>query len=875
MLYFYYYIIVLFTVIFSQSLFASNAHLEHMANKAFNNKNYYEALDHYSHLDSLHPEIMKYNARLGICYYYSDYPDKALHFLKIAHDANYTHDNITYYLARAYHLNHLFDQAIAFYKVAKSQTHNKEKLKEIDRYIVNCEYGNIAIKSPAEVNIENIGISINSVYDEYAPNISIDESTIIFTSKRLGSSGNFTTDEGEYYEDIYVSHKINNQWSEPVSLGSHINTTVNDANINLSFDGGKLFIYKNDSLTGNGDIYISNYLQNDWTKPVKLDTTINSVYRETSACFSPKEDFLLFTSDRPGGFGGMDLYCSIKDKNGKWGKAVNLGNQINTPFDEEAPFIHADGRTLYFSSEGHDCIGGFDVFTSTFNTNLKEITKAKNLGYPINTAEDELSFVWSADGSRGYFSTFRPDSYGERDLYVINRKNIKMALIVMNGRVTGKNNAIIPSQIVIVDNKTGKQVAFYDSTKFMGDYTVTLEPGHNYGVFIEARDYLTYSENINIPSNEFYEFKRDVQLVPIEKGGIIVLNNTFFEKGKSNLQAESIPELDRYLQLIKSQNNIVIEIAGHAFDFNDDHQQNYELSQKRAEEVVKYLIRKGADPKKLKAMGYGDLLKSKANVSRTELIILQKLAKNERPTKSKGYYKDQGLIQSQPVSANSYLKENEENFFKADAKIKSKHYIAPVAHKVQGKVNKTGKSQITIYDQDGHKVGETVTDDNGHYQTSFDKVGKKKYLITTNQDNHHASKHVDPVNNQEFHDLSPIRLEKGHKIILHHLYFDFNSATISPSSFKELNRILIMLRQYPNTKIEIGGHTDAIGTFLYNKKLSLTRAEAIKKYFLLKGISEKRLITVGYGKDHPLATNDDELEGRELNRRTEIKILEF
>ncbi len=871
--------IVFFCVSYSVSARVSDVHVEHLANKAFNNKKYYEALEHYSHLDSIHPEIMKYNARLGICYYYADYPDRALHFLKIAHEAKYHQDNITYYLARAYHLNHQFDEAISFYQKAKIETHNKEKISNIERFIQNCNFGKLAIKSPSEVTIENMGISINSIFDEYAPNISIDESTIIFTSKRAGSTGNFTTDDGDFFEDILVSHRVNNQWTEPVSLGNHINTTVNDANINLSFDGGKLFIFKNDSLTGNGDIYLSHFIQQDWTKPTKLDTSINSMYRETSACFSPKEDFILFTSDRPGGFGGMDIYYSIKDNDGKWSKAINVGSAINTSYDEEAPFLHADGRTLYFSSEGHDCIGGFDVFTSTIDVNLKQFSQAKNLGFPINTAEDELSFVWSADGSRGYFATFRPDSYGERDLYVINRKNIKMALIVMNGRVTGKNNAIIPSQIIIVDNKTGKQIAYYDSTKFMGDYTVTLEPGHNYGVFIEAKDYLTYSENINIPINEFYEFKRDVQLVPIDKGGIIVLNNTFFKKGESKLQTESIPELDRYLKLIKTQKNIVIEIAGHAFDFGDDHQANYELSQKRAEEVVKYLVARGASQKNLKAMGYGDLLHTSSKISRTELIILQKLAKNEKPGNSKGYYNEKGLITANKEIAdrNNYLKENEKDFFKAEAstKIKSKNYIAPTAHSVKGKVNKTGKSNITIYDQDGHKVGETTTDEDGHYATTFDKVGQKKYMITTNQQEHHASKMIDPMDTVDFLHLTPIKLEKGHKIILHHVYFEFNSASISPNSFKELNRILIMMRQYPNVKIEIGGHTDAIGTLVYNKKLSLIRAEAVKNYLMLKGIAAERLLTVGYGKEHPLASNDDEQEGRELNRRTEIKILEF
>ncbi len=890
-------VILLFFTISVSILFADDyAKTLHTADKHFHKENYEKAIIEYATLDSLQPNDPHIEARLGVCHYYKDHNEKALHYLEKAYSANYRKDDIEYYLAKAYMLNLKFDLAVKTFEIAKKTTKDNEKAQMIPQLIKNCKNGVELMKKPIEAKVVNMGKSINSPQADYAPNIFIDEKTIIFTSRREGSSSDYVDDFGELMEDIYISQKVDNQWSQPVSIGSHINSKMNDANINLSFDGGQLFIYKNDTITGTGDIYVTNFIDNDWSKPIKIDTVINSEYNETSASFSPDEDYIFFTSDRPGGYGGLDIYFTQKDKKtGKWKHAKNLGPQVNTAFDEESPYMHADGKTLYFCSEGHNSMGGFDVFLTIFDKATNKGSSPQNLGYPISTPDDDLSFVWSADGTRGYFSTFRDDSYGDRDLYMVSRPNVKVSLVVLNGRITtGEKKEIKATDITIIDNATGAVVAHYDSTKFMGDYAVTLTPGKSYGIYVEKKGYLTYSKNIHVPSNEFAEVKEDINLVPIDKGALIVLRNTFFKDSTAEFSSELIPELDRYAEIIKKNPGIIVEIASHAFDFGDDHEKNYELSQKRADAVLKYLMEKDkVDPNTVKGVGYGDLLGAQNHISRTEFIILQKLKKEEKASDTKGHYVDNGTIDKdikdkvkEEVIASAknpkkkkdkYLAEKEKDFYLADNTVqRSKNYIKPEEVSINGSVGMKGKTLIKILDGDGHKIKELYTDENGNYDTKFMRVKGTDYIVVADHANLHDSQTILASETGVItKNLKPVVFGKNDKFTIRNLHYSSNQDVIDPKSYVELNKLVLFLQTYPKIKVEIGGHTDGIGNYAYNKILSDKRATQIKKYLILKHISASRIVAVGYGKSKPLASNDDEAEGREINRRTEIKILEF
>lgn len=883
--------------------------LESEAEQHFKYDRNYEALQAYLKLDSLKPDNPKTIARIGICYLYH-IKSRALPYLEKAKSLNYKDDYLDYYLARAYHLDHQFDKAAALYATSKGSLKSKQVKQDVDLYIRNCADGKIIVRDSIHVKIENLGPAVNSEYPEYAPLITSDESLLVFTSRRpvisKSSKGIRTS------EDIYASYKEGEQWKKAANIGSPINTNGNDASIAFSMDGGEMFIYKSDSLNpSGGSIYVSKKNGDKWDLPVRMNSNINSNSWEPSISISPNEEFLFFTSDRPGGFGGSDIYVS-KKVGKEWGKAKNLGPLINTAYDEDAPFIHPDGRTLYFSSKGHPSIGGFDIYTATYDFEKDSIGTPSNIGYPINTADDEIFFIWSADGTRGYFSATREDTYGRSDIYMVTRPNVDVNLILLSGNVQTIDNKIIASTITIVDNETNKIIGVYDSTKFRDKYAISLVPGKNYAVSIEAKGYLTYSENINIPVNGFHDIKKDIRLVPLDKGGLIVLKNVLFEPGKAELNVTSLHELDRYVKLIEENPNLLVEIAGHAFDL-DDHKSNLDLSEKRAQAVLEYLAKKGAKRENLKAVGYGDKFKvsdeNRLN-TRTEFIIREALAKEQKLKDREAYYVEKGSkavaeakhevensIQSRLFEQDYLLKKDEDVYFgvnnsktlkefKINEEVKEKvkkGVLKPVVLKGMITERSTGAglySIIIITDLNGRKVSETKTSTEGKYSVEVYNAKEKKYTITVHTEGYnYASKDVMvPANSNSIKEIANNfqlnSLEVGQNILLRNIYFDNNSAHFKPESYKELKKLETLLKRNKNLKVEISGHTDSKGDKNYNRTLSQNRADAVVNYLMEKGINTSRIIAKGYGEQKPLASNDDEMEGRELNRRIEFEILQ-
>ena len=407
-------------------------------------KNYMLALSTYLTLDSMEPGNSNIQYRIGSCYLHSTtektkaipYLEKAItNTSRLYDDLSYTEKNAPqsayYELARAYHLNYQLDTAIGTFKKYKSLLHKKHYMQsEIDRNIKMCEYAKEQIKNPINVEIVNMGSGINSQYADYCPVINADETTMIFTSRREGSTGGLKDDEGRFFEDIYVSNKDSGKWSEPVKIGSSINTRDHDAAIGLSADGQRLFIYKEE------DIYQSYLMGETWTVPERMSDNINSDDWETHASITPDGKLLYFVSDRKGGQGKRDIYRSEKLPTGEWGKAENLGTSINTEFEEDAPFIHPNGKTLYFSSKGHNTMGGFDIFYSQLSED-GNWSEPVNIGYPINTTDDDIFYVESSDGKRAYYSSFDKSGLGEKDIYMAVLKDQKeIALTVLKGTMS-------------------------------------------------------------------------------------------------------------------------------------------------------------------------------------------------------------------------------------------------------------------------------------------------------------------------------------------------------------------------------------------------------------------------------------------------------
>lgn len=504
------------------------------AKRAILFNNYADAIPHLDYLlkkDSLNAN---YNYLMGLCYIHLPLQkSKSLKHLLIASkstsnnwsELNFKEKNapnkVYFLLGEVYHFLYNFDKAENYFiKYLEFLKPENADYKITMHMIDICRTAPSLINDSIEISIENLGPPINTEYDEHSPTLTSDENTLIFTSRRKGSTGGLKTDDGKYFEDIYISKKMGNSWTIPEKISTNINTDMHEASICVSGDGQELYLYKDDY--GIGNIYVSTkYITGNWTKPLKLGYQINSSANETNATISADKNTLIFTSDKSGGYGGKDLYMSVRLPNGEWSLARNLGPNINTPYDEEGPFLSSDGYTLYFSSKGHNTIGGYDIFYSEF---IEDSTwnKPKNFGYPINTTDDEIFSYITPDGKRAYFSAVRDDSYGGKDIYVMNLISLpERSSAVIKGRVFFENNDTVPVKniiIKVIDNKTGKIVGQYKPNKETGYYVMILRQNRDYTIICEDENYEFIPKPFTVPANSsFYEIEKPLILEPLGK----------------------------------------------------------------------------------------------------------------------------------------------------------------------------------------------------------------------------------------------------------------------------------------------------------------------------------------------------------------------
>ncbi len=625
-----------------------------------------KALEYYLKANKFNPNNAMLNYKIGQCYIANAEQTKAIKHLEKALRLNpMVAEDINLMLAQAYQLDLQFDKAIEEYqkfrKAIPPQT-AYEMDDKLSKKIDECKTGKKLVKEPVRVFIDNIGKVVNSPYPDYGPIVNADESILYFTSRRPSTTGGKKDDyDFNYFEDIYLSYNRLDSWTKPQNPGEPLNDKQHESVVGISPDGQKLLIYNGDK---GGDIYISRLEGKEWSKPKMLDEPINTKdYHESSACFSPDERTLYFVSDRPGGFGEHDIYKSTLNRNGQWMKPINLGPTINTKYDEDGAFLHPDGKTLYFSSNGHNTMGGYDIFKSVLENGTW--TKPENLGYPINSPDNDIFFSTSASGEHGYYSTKKSGGYGQDDIYVITflgpEKRIVMnsehnllashtqavSETVIESTVEIKSNPVtilkgkihdektgdpVAASIELIDNEKNEVLAVFTSNSATGRYLVSLPAGKNYGIAIKAENYLFHSENFNIPKASIYnEVIKDIPLKKVEVGEKIVLNNIFFDSGKAKLRPESYAELGVLRKLMKDNPGLKIEISGHTDNVGSDNF-NQQLSEKRAKSVVDYLVSQGIDASRLKYAGYGESQPIADNSTeegrqknrRTEFEILEK-----------------------------------------------------------------------------------------------------------------------------------------------------------------------------------------------------------------------------------------------------------
>ena len=479
-----------------------------------------------------------------------------------------------------------------------------DKLKEL------ADFRSFQKENPLPFSPKNMGSAINTEYDEYLPCLTADISSLLFTRR-------------DKSEDFFISNNENGEWSKAEKLPSLLNSTFNEGAGSLSPDGRFIYFARCGAEDGLGscDIYVSEKIGDEWQEPKNLGANVNSSFWDSQPCIASDGRTLFFVSNRKGGVGKSDIYFSYLKDNGEWTKAKNCGTTINTVGDEISPFVHQSNTVLYFASDEHLGMGGFDLFYSKIENG--KFQEAINLGYPLNTAKDESSLTLSAQGDFAIYSS-------DLDLYSFTMpEQIRpIAASYIKGVILDKEtSAPLSARLQIKNLKTGRLAHESFSDKKTGDFLICLAQGEEYAFSIACDNYLFYSENF---STETQNQEKQIFLTPIKAGESIVLKNIFFETNSHSLLASSTAELNTLTELMQNNPKLKVLIEGHTDNVgNAEH--NQILSQQRAEAIVSYLTEKGIEPSRLQAKGYGfsrpiatnDTEEGRALNRRTEIKIIE------------------------------------------------------------------------------------------------------------------------------------------------------------------------------------------------------------------------------------------------------------
>ncbi len=659
------------------------------------------------------------------------------YFLRVYHQSHEFRANIEYKIGQSYQYALQLDHAIEFYQKFREKvltnprykSRGKAALAEIDRRIEECRNGLEFLAFPKEFKIENLGKEINSEADDYGPVLDLNEELLIFTSRRRDGNLNVMVDETDNlpFEDIFTARRSGEKWTMAKNIGEPVNSPYNDSNLALSPDGKSLYTYHD------RDIYVSDKLADgNWSEPKLLPSPINSDSVESSITITQDGNTIYFSSNRFGGLGGKDIYSAKKGKDGLWTEVRNLGPAINTEYDEDGPYIDPTGAILYYSSKGKKGMGGFDLFRAgLLNAAKNTWSEPENLGYPINTPDDDIFFVGSRDSKRGYYASVREGGFGYLDIYRITIPEF-----------VAKEPALLPVKLVVKVQEAG-----------------TLKP-------LDSKVTLHYASD------------NATAAIGTELDGATVF----------------------YLRSPKSQ--------------------EYILSAEKS--------------------GY---------LSVSEKLTIEG-ATGEEKTISRTMVMEPGKDGS-------------------DGKQSYKLLVTVI----DARSRKPIEATVSVLDGSGIRTGD------GTYQNEvyeFNLMAKKgeEFRIAVEKNGYVYQ------NQPVTMDLPTVRrtialsqVIVGSTGIMRYLFFDFASAIIKDESIPELRQLENLLRTNPNIFIEVEGHTDDIGGNALNKTLSQKRANAVKAFLVKQGIADNRITTVGYGETRPLVSNDDEESGRAINRRVAFRVL--
>ncbi len=594
-----------------------------------------KALKQFEIAQNLNPNNALNNYRIGVCYIHSTSPYKAIPYLYKANELNPECDPfLYYYLGLAQQLDSKVDDAATSFKKFENSYKKADNFSKFTAlHKRQLDFAKKYKSDPTRCWVDNVKV-LNTEYDEIAPTITMDGSELIFSSNR--PNGNKPNEVGQYDHDIYVSYNNEGTWQKVKPIPGTVNSSLNDIVNNLSFDGTKLLISKDND--GQSDIYESKLDGAKWSTPEILPYQISSKRtNDMYGAYSPDGYNITFSREINTANRGTDImYSAMQSKMNKDYKAAARIGPVSSQFNDGPIYLHIDDKTMYIASQGHESMGGYDIFVSYRTSGSWSVPK--NMGYPINTPYDDFFFAATANGKYAYISSNRPGGKGGFDIYkvtfwgapkepIVDIENYllasiakpvkdpqienpvsinKVSLTVFKGKtIDAITRKPVKANIEITDNNTGQIIEHFTTNSATGKFLLSLKAGKNYGIAVKADGYLFHSENFDLPKNSDYNMvDKVIELKNIAVGSKIQLRNIFFDIGKSTLRPESNSELDRLVQLMKDVPSLKVEISGHT-DNTGSASLNNNLSQDRAEAVVNYLIGKGISKSRLTAKGYG------------------------------------------------------------------------------------------------------------------------------------------------------------------------------------------------------------------------------------------------------------------------------
>lgn len=780
-----------------------------------------------------------YNYWMGKSLYLTYKKNQALTFFDKVHEINPDIDkDFHYYYGLTLHYNERIDDAIREYSTDLTQFEpDDDRYLAVLNRISQAEYAKKFKKrrDAKLVKIENMGESINTEFAEHSPVISADNDLLMFTARRPDSKG---ADPEHYFydEDVYISRKTGESWSAAENVGFPINGKGHDATISLTADAQTLYIYRHKKF---GGLYRTDFdaAGNKWKEPRAVEKPVNSKYYEASIAQSADSSLLFFSSDRPGGYGGLDIYMARREGK-EWGEPENMGPVINSAFDEDAPFLHPDGVTLYFSSEGSNSMGGFDIFVTEYDSSSSSWLSPLNMGPPVNTADDEIYFVLSKDGKTGYFASGREGGYGEKDIYIAKfpyfRYPKRYYALEVAGIVQDVNTLdTLASTIKLIDQGTG-EVLDETSTDESATYNFQLEPERAYSLEVSSAGYDPVSEEFETPKlqDEDVTLERNIF---VSRAAVVVpevkpppppeFQHIYFDFDKDKLRKSAREELDIIADLLLKNKDMKVEVRGHT-DYYGTYDYNVDLSHRRTASATSYLIDRGI---------------SSARIVETWFSENKPLETNSE---------DEGR---------QYNRRCEFRFINADDR------IAFASEKLR-----TG-SEGPYVDHTKPR-GEPGYDNPDSGSPSMAEVGSSNADNMTGG-NSSGSDPLDPSSsNSTVSSNAGANLPTDVKSLdLQHIYFDFDKTDLRSASMEQLQRVAALLEQHSDYVLEIKGHTDAVGSTDYNQNLSENRSLAAYQYLTGLGISTSQVQVIGFSELQPIAANSTS-SGRQSNRRVEFEL---